>query len=161
MSHGWFELTQTDVQMINSRPRKRSDRISYGHLYLHGIQIEIIGNWFYPVCSGLVHSRTWTYQRPSSDQMVRWTVNPRPKIITKLSHILSRLRTTSRGVEVNSDDNKMISNGSIQRTHNRRNGIYLPPRTLFFPANRALFGQSDSVWPIRLFLANQNLSDLE
>lgn len=35
------------------------------------------------------------------------------------SHILSRLRTTSRGVEVNSDDNKMISNGSIQRTHNR------------------------------------------
>jgi len=39
-----------------------------------------------------------------------------------ISHILSRLRTTSRGVEVNSDDNKMISNGSIQRTHNRRNG---------------------------------------
>merc|ERR1711970_495200 len=40
------------------------------------------------------------------------------------SHILNRLRTTSRGVEVNAEDNKMIQNGSIQMgTHNRRKGI--------------------------------------
>ena len=35
------------------------------------------------------------------------------------SYILSRLRTTSRGVEVNVDDNKMITNGAMPRQHNR------------------------------------------
>ena len=125
--HGSFELTRTDVQMINSRPRKRSDRISYGHLYHPGIRIEIIGNWFfrYTLDLGTVH-----------------TLNIKNRDEPIISHILSRLRTTSRGVEVNSDDNKMISNGSIQRTHNRRNGSL----DLSSPLGSLLFGFQPRVY---------------
>jgi len=43
---------------------------------------------------------------------------------------------------VNSDDNKMISNGSIQRTHNRRNGSL----DLSSPLGSLLFGFQPRVY---------------
>ena len=77
---------------MHNHKRRKSDRINLGHLCLHGTLNAIIGK--------LIQNCNF--------------------VNAIFSYYLNRLRTTSRGIEINSDDNKMITNGSIPRTHNRR-----------------------------------------